>query len=342
MQPKKKIQQTQPIDIANLLLKNFSNLMLEFYEMQTTFLKSRYNLHKSLETSNIMINFIKSAHLEIIRQREKSLDFDISLNNFWNNIQKVSASPQKIVSIVDTTGIPKETVRRKIKDLLKKGFLSVDINNKGYSWNLSSKRKDNYYKVAAEDIAAISKFISYTTKCLGLNLNNKIVRNEIESQFSFYYYHFLQCELSWLKMWKTKIKDVDLMFITIQALIPTLKSQDKKIKKDISHDNIHSLIGDGSNYSHENAISASSISEVTGIPRATCIRKLQRLVSLGMLIQESKTRRYFVNQNTSDRTKHIAKKENVTFTINAFSEFLSIVINALARNQKFAPRDLEA
>ena len=125
MQPKKKIQQTQPIDIANLLLKNFSNLMLEFYEMQTTFLKSRYNLHKSLETSNIMINFIKCAHLEIIRQREKSLDFDISLNNFWNNIQKVSASPQKIVSIVHTTGIPKETVRRKIKDLLKKGFLKL-------------------------------------------------------------------------------------------------------------------------------------------------------------------------------------------------------------------------
>ena len=61
-----------------------------------------------------------------------------------------------------------------------------------------------------------------------------------------------------------------------------------------------------------------------------------------MLIQESKTKRYLVNQNTSDRTKHIAKKENIAFTIQAFSEFLSIVINALLRNQKAFIKDLEA
>tara|TARA_B100001123_G_C15262869_1_gene1007279 strand:- start:516 stop:1526 length:1011 start_codon:yes stop_codon:yes gene_type:complete len=335
MQPKKKIQQFLPADISKLLLKNFSNLMLEFYEMQTTFLKTRYKVHGSLETSNIIINFIKNVHLAIVRQREKSLDFDISLNSFWDNLQKIEIQSQKIVSIVSTTGIPKETVRRKIQDLMKKDYVSSDSKNKGYYWNLTAKRKDGYLKISRDDVLAISKFISYTTRCLNLNLSNKIIQEELESQFSFYFYHFLQCELSWLKMWKTKIKDVDLMFITIQALIPTLKLEEK-IKKDINFDNIHSIIGEAhNNYSNENAISASSISEVTGIPRATCIRKLQKLVNLGMLIQESKTKRYLVNQNTSDRTKHIAKKENIAFTIQAFSEFLSIVINALIRNQKF-------
>ena len=334
MIPKKKIQAIEPGDISKLLLKNYSSLMLEFYEMQTSFLKVRYKIHKSLETSTIVINFIKNINLAIVRQRERSLDFDISLNNLWNNLQKIEKQSQKIVSIVTTTGIPKETVRRKIKHLIKKDFVCLDNKNKGYYWNLTMKRKDNYLKITDGDIDAITKFISFITKSLGFSLNNKIIKHEIESQFSFYFYHFLQCELSWLKMWKTKIKDVDLMFITIQALIPTLKSKNK-IKKDINYDNIHSLIGDADNsYTHENAISSSSISEVTGIPRATCIRKLQKLVKLGMLVQDNKTKRYLVNQNPSDRTKNIAKKENIAFTIQVFSEFLSVVINAVTRNQK--------
>ena len=57
------------------------------------------------------------------------------------------------------------------------------------------------------------------------------------------------------------------------------------------------------------------------------------IVKLGLLIREIKTKRYFVSQHTSDRTKHILKKENVISTVEIFSEFLSIVITALIRNR---------
>ena len=92
------------------------------------------------------------------------------------------------------------------------------------------------------------------------------------------------------------------------------------------------LIGDNNiNDSSIRTISASSISEISGIPRATCIRKLQKLENLGMLTREENTKRYFVNQRSSDRTKHITKKENIAFTINCFSDFFAIVLSALAR-----------
>ena len=42
-------------------------------------------------------------------------------------------------------------------------------------------------------------------------------------------------------------------------------------------------------------------------------------------------KRYFINQRSSDRTKHITKKENIRFTIDCFSDFFSIVLSALAR-----------
>ena len=99
---------------------------------------------------------------------------------------------------------------------------------------------------------------------------------------------------------------------------------------------MHAIIGktnDQYKFS-DTAVSAASISEVTGIPRATCIRKLEVLVKLGMLVREIKTKRYFVNQITSKRTNTILTKENVHFTIQNFSEYLSIILNSINRTKK--------
>ena len=40
-------------------------------------------------------------------------------------------------------------------------------------------------------------------------------------------------------------------------------------------------------------ISATSVSEVTGIPRATCIRKLDKFVKMKILDKDEQTKRYF-------------------------------------------------
>ena len=81
----------------------------------------------------------------------------------------------------------------------------------------------------------------------------------------------------------------------------------------------------------DTSISATAVSDVTGIPRATCIRKLETLVNLGLLVREVKTKRYFVNQQASSRTKKIFTKENVSFSIKNFSNYLAIIINAIRR-----------
>ena len=126
--------------IINLLNYHFADLMKEFYEMQSSFLSTRYKLYKSLETSNIIICFVRSSHLAIIRQRETNLDYDVSLNNFFdnlNNIRNYEGCSHKIVSIVKITGIPKETVRRKLKKLIQREFVRT-TKNKQYYWIITS------------------------------------------------------------------------------------------------------------------------------------------------------------------------------------------------------------
>ena len=171
-------------------------------------------------------------------------------------------------------------------------------------------------------------------KDLGLKANSLVVENEIRSQFSFYWYHYLSCQLEWLKWWQLKLKDNDLLLIALQATIPTLHFIDKNLDS-INIEDVFKTIGQVNTENCSNcSISATSVSDVTGIPRATAIRKLDKLVSLGFLIREENSKRqYSVNQSSDSRTKNIMSKENVTFTINTFSEYISIILNSLIYNK---------
>jgi len=320
--------------IAKILFSNQAELLAAFYEMQSQFLISRYKMNKSIETSNILTFLGRNLNLEIVRQREKDLNYNISLNSFLENQHKIQTHGHKIVSIVNNTGIPKETVRRKVKKLINDQVIKFDTKNKEYFWNLKENNYEIFTKFMNDDINSISRFISVIAKYLGLNFKIKYIEEEIKSQYSFYYYHYYTCQLEWMKMWQTRLRDVDLIFIAIQALIPTLKNS--KNLKNIDKNNFHTIVGKSSIPAKENniSISANSISQISGIPRATCLRKLDKLVNLGMLIREVKTKRYHINQNSSDRTKHLLKKENISFTINLFSEFLSVVVSSLSREKK--------
>ena len=322
--------------VYELIMSDSASILAEFYEMQSSFLVGLYKRYKSFETSNIILCLASIVHLEIIRIREKSMGHDISLKNFNINYSSINRPSLKLVSIIKMTGIPKETVRRKIKALVNMNHVGFDKNKKEYFWNLHPKHEDSYYNIIDQEIDCLSKFSSFCANGMGLEIEKKEISKEIKSQFSFYWYHFLSYQLKWLKMWQDKIKDIDLILITLQAIIPTLQFSDKNQKlKDIGMENFFTIIGKTNDkYQNSNTtINASSISEVTGIPRATCIRKLETLVKMGMLVKETKSKRYYINQQTSNRTKKIITKENVDFTVTNFSEYLTIVLNAVKQKK---------
>ena len=320
--------------ISQLIETHYANLMQSFYELQSSFLCNIYKRYGSIETANIVLCFARNTHLEIIRQREKNLNFDVSLENFWKNYNFINKPPEKITSIVKITAIPKETVRRKINNLLELGFVEKNKTSKSFFWALPQEEKENYFKNIELETKNLGIFISKIVKDLGIKINNKIIEDEIRSQFSFYWYHYLSCQIEWLRWWQLKLKDNDLLLIALQATIPTLQFIDKKMKQ-VSVDDVFKLIGHVGNKNQfiNCSISATSVAEVTGIPRATVIRKLDKLVNLGFLMREVKTKRYSINQATELRTRNIMNKENVNFTIRNFSEYIAIIVNSLVHNK---------
>ena len=322
--------------IVGLCYDYFPDLMSEFYEMQSSFLTNGYAAHRNLDISIIELCFLEKIHLSIIRQREKYLDKSLSLETFFDNCGEIECgetNKHKIVNIVKKTGIPKETVRRKLKILIDREII-ITNKFKDYCWNCNSNRNKQVSDAMERDVKATSRFICAITKFLDFKLLQTDIEKEIKNHFSFYFYHFSYCQLQWFKMWQSKIKDIDLIFIAIQILIPTLKYYDNNSNlKKLGLEKIYTVIGKTApSYSLSNTtVSASSISEITGIPRATCIRKLEKLMKLGMLKKELKSKKYYVNQSTVGRGSLITK-ETINATISNFSYYLSIVINSLSKN----------
>ena len=63
------------------------------------------------------------------------------------------------------------------------------------------------------------------------------------------------------------------------------------------------------------------------------MRKLDKLVNLEFLVREKKTKRYSIHQASDGRAKGILFRENVSFTIKYFSEYVAIIINSLIHNR---------
>ena len=102
--------------------------------VQSEFLSGIYNRYnKDLDAANIVLFFAKNLHQDTLRLRDNDLSTDISFENFWNNHSKIKQKNFKIISIAKETGLPKETTRRKINNLIKNKMLGKDKIYLSYS-----------------------------------------------------------------------------------------------------------------------------------------------------------------------------------------------------------------
>ena len=313
--------------IQKNLTDNFLKLMPTFYEMESSFLSGVYKRYGDLEGGNIVIFFARDCHLEILRKREKDLSFDLSLDNFWENHKNIHQTKKKIILVSEQTGLPKETARRKIISLIKQKHLKKGDKNKLY-WEPDYPLKETYVKIIDEEINSLSKFIFEQTKLLSFTLPVSKIEKEIKNNYSFYWYHFLNVQLEYIKFWQDKLKDLEMLLIGVQVLILTLNS----LRRNFT--NFNSVLGTQKGLKsilEFNAdISATSVSDITGIPRATCIRKLEKFVKMRVLQKNQKSKRYslILDQTTFNP---MLSQDWMKHKIKILSDFSFIVIKGLVK-----------
>ena len=312
-------------NIEKVLRDNFSRLMPTFYEMESSFLSGVYKRYGDLEGGNIVIYFARDLHLEILRKRENDLSFDLSLDMFWNNHKDIRQGKKKIIVVSKETGLPKETTRRKIISLIKKKHLKKEERNRLF-WEPASEHKETYLKIIGEQINSLSKFILEQTKLLQSTVPLAKIEREIKKNYSFYWYHYLTVQLQYIKFWQIKLNDLEMLLIGLQTIIQTVNYISRKSENSFS---VNSKTQKSIDFKEAN-ISATSVSEVTGIPRATCIRKLDKFVKMKVLEKDIKSKRYFLKLNQATLNPML-DGDWLKQKISILSEFSSIIIKGLFR-----------
>jgi len=321
-------------EIVKTYKKNYGKIFHEFVTVQSDFLSDIYNRYnKDLDSANIVLYFAKNLHGMTLRERDRDLDLNISFENFWNNHSKINQDSRKIIEIAESTGLPKETARRKVNWLIKNKVLYKD--KKSISWSPPVEQKKSYTSVVDRQILQISKLVKVIAFYLNVNINKEKVNEELRNNFSFFWYHYIKTQLEYLKMWQIELNDLELLLIGLQCVIQTNLTFRNK---NISYEDrfiVKNSNGKLKNSIEDNSVSATSISEITGVPRATCIRKLEKLNRMKIIKKNQNNKRYSVDLKNLENNNMNSKKitEN---TIRMFSEFYLIVLRALDRKNIYS------
>tara|TARA_B100000686_G_C16638365_1_gene888594 strand:- start:201 stop:1169 length:969 start_codon:yes stop_codon:yes gene_type:complete len=320
-----RLKKFEKSNIEKVLKDNFSKLMPTFYEMESSFLAGVYKRYGDLEGGNIVIYFARDLHLEILRKRENDLSFDLSLDMFWQNHKDIRQGKKKIILVSQETGLPKETTRRKIISLIKKKHLKKEDKNRLF-WEPASEHRETYLKIIGEQINSLSKFILEQTKLLQSTVPLSKIEKEIKKNYSFYWYHYLTVQLQYIKFWQEKLNDLEMLLIGLQTIIQTVNYLNRKTE------NGHMVtLKQQKNTDFRDAnISATSVAEVTGIPRATCIRKLDKFVKMKVLEKDLESKRYFLKLNQTTLNPML-DGEWLKQKISILSEFSSVIMKGLFR-----------
>ena len=253
-----------------------------------------------------------------------------SLEEFYSKdefiIEKIN-----LIKISKDLHIPKETVRRKINDFEKIGILrregkSIILKNS----LINSQRPIKSLDSLVNFIYKNSLFLQ-AEEWFGDPLTKKEIKFFIENFFTVCWLRFFKLQLPFL----VRHRDVfgDLETFQIWGLI-AVNHQSKATKAVMQN-----IISEPSEAKYLYVVSktevlyglnASSISDVTKVPRATVIRKLRWLVNKS-LIKKNKKLQYFMNNSGN-----LNKKISINFLSNreAVCSFLTDIFD-LIKNSNF-------
>ena len=313
-----------PKTIEDKILENFAEYISLFGEFQSEFLLGLNQRYQNLENGKLVIYFAKKTHQSILRKKEYDFNFNLSFDRFWQNHSEIQIEQTTIKTISNDTQLAKETARRKILELIKQKVLNRE--SKLIKWLPTEQYKKSYNEFVGNEIIHIARLIKYVCNKINIKLSQNNIESEIKNKFSFYWFHYLDAQLRYMSLWKKQLQDLEVLLIALQ--ISTAQANTVRINNLSHNDFYEDSKMTGTFFANKKAsVSATSISDITGIPRATCIRKLSAMTESKMIEQDNITKRYSLGAEAF--TQYFASKKANHEVVKIYSEFYFICLRAL-------------
>ena len=300
-----------------LIGKNYNTLSPIFFRFVSDWLIGAYSNFKDIDTYIILI-YLVNNDFKFYRENNVLIDFESFYKDKTLEIEEI-----KIIKIAKDLLIPKESARRKVAELEKRGV--IKRKNKKIFIDRSAYETVKPIK----SLRHLSLLISISSKIL--EDENKIdkfynpdeVSKKIKEQFSFCWYQFYKFIFAYYIRWKKVFKDYELVCIGLLVFANAATNKSFGLKKLTAKKWVEEI-----SEADSVGLNAMSISDITGIPRPTVVRKLNKLIKAGWMNYDEKK---LISVNLSRETSIRGIKEQEK-TLDMLSELILRVLNQIKIN----------
>ena len=298
--------------VTSAINKKFNNFVPVFYKFVSEWIINAYSNFKDIEMYMILI-YLVNNDFKFYRKNGIQLDYDVFYKDKTLEINEI-----KIIEISKDLQIPRESVRRKIIHLEKIGVIK------------RTRKKIFIDRTAYETVRPISalKNISYLTSISSkiLKQENKIpnsfspkeISDTIKNNFTFCWYEFYKFIFSYYFRWRKELGDLETLCIAI-LIISNASSNKDLIIQDIDIKSWREKIS----YADKIGLNSMSISDITGIPRPTVVRKVNSLIKKGYVkVDQKKLISINIEKKVFSKTQKIQEQ-----TIKEISELIYKILN---------------
>ena len=292
-------------EVENIYENNFEKIIYEFFNLENDWMYNAYKEYRDLDKYLILVYLVHQT-LETYNKHFYKVSFEKFYNNPHIEIEKIS-----IIDLVNSLSMSKETVRRKLNELSKEGVLVRKLKNiRINKVNSNTRLERNVFNLSK----LLFLFVIKLKKEHNLeNFTREDLERKIRENYTQYWNLFFKFQINYVLRWKNIYSSIDCFYVWgLCALNEALNSKtlNKSIKENMFmepkyfHQNLTKL-------KNSKGLNPTTISELSGIPRATVIRKIKHLVKNKFLYKDVQL--YKINNSKNSKT---FKLQNKTFQKN--------------------------
>ena len=328
---KTEVQESQ---IRSILDKNYPNIITEYFELQRGWLARAYQTFNDLDKYFILISIVSKTF-----NAYKDYFIKLSFDEFYNQ-KEYELKKFNIVDIAKQLHISKETARRKILELEKQGIIKKDKKN------LSIQRGVYELQKPTDSIVAISRFLSSISKKLkeAKIIDNHVETNDfielIKKNYTVCWNVFLNFQILVLTDAKAKFfGDYETFQCFGMIIYNSNLHLNQKLKGMKNYEEIEnlqsrisaSLADELAGLTESVGLNAMTVSDLTGIPRPTVIRKLNKLVKTKFIVK-GKNNLYSIAASQSMKNMDSYRKMNVGRIANMITNMFNSALMISGKN----------
>jgi CRP-like cAMP-binding protein len=300
--------------IFKIINKNFSKIGPYWFELISSWLIRSYNVFGDIDKFIILVYLI-NKDLIFYRKNGLIVDYDTFYNDKSIEIPKINIS-----DISSDLHIPKESVRRKLQELEKSGVIKK--NGKKIFVDRSAFTTAKAEQTLKELSILISRFneILVEEKIINNIFDTNEISESIKTNFSFCWYQFYKLLFIYTNRMRNALFDLESLTIGLVVLLNTMGNKSFKVKDlNMKH---WTKLAQGAD---DVGVNAMSISDITGIPRPTVVRKIKILIEDNFLhINEKKLITLNIKGSTLKKFTNLQNKN-----MKNLSNFLYRIFNQI-------------